>query len=210
MQRIHRSRTLAAEAGIAIGPILFVIAILAILATAIAAGSSTFASSSSQETNRTNAASMIQIGQNLKMGVDRIVALGTGITSVDINASNTSANNALFSPLGGGLIPPSTALASTPASDAWHYVYANVATLGSSSLDRLALLKVTQGVCDQVLTQTNLGVTAANLTNIANLHTNVAADGNISGSWPANQGGKMVGCVTDGTNYYFYQVLAVQ
>src|ERR1043166_909263 len=61
------------EAGIAIGPILFVVAILASLATAIAAGSSTFATNASQETNRTNAAAMISIGQNLKMGVDRIV-----------------------------------------------------------------------------------------------------------------------------------------
>lgn len=47
------------EDGIAIGPILFVVAILAILATAIAAGSSTFASNASQETNRTNSGSMI-------------------------------------------------------------------------------------------------------------------------------------------------------
>lgn len=203
-QRTHR------DAGIAIGPILFVIAILAILATAIAAGSSTFASSSSQETNRTNAASMIQIGQNLKMGVDRIVALGIGVTSVDINASNTSTNNALFSPLGGGLIPPSTALAHTPTTDAWHYIYGNVVKLGSASLDRIAFLKVTQGVCNQVLTQTNLGVTAENLTNIADLTADLANDANISGTWPNNQGGKVVGCVTDGTNYFFYQVLAVQ
>ncbi|HVY12990.1 MAG TPA: hypothetical protein VHB73_05435, partial [Alphaproteobacteria bacterium] len=94
------------ESGIAIGPILFIIAILAILATAIAAGSSTFATNSSQETNRTNASAMVQIGQNLKMGMDRLMALGTSMANIDTNASNTSANNALFSPIGGGLIPP--------------------------------------------------------------------------------------------------------
>ncbi|MBI3419578.1 MAG: hypothetical protein HY053_05555 [Proteobacteria bacterium] len=105
MQLPLRAR-LNSQAGIAIGPILFVVAILAILATAIAAGSSTFATSSSQETNRTNAAAMISIGQNLKMGVDRIVALGTALANVDINSANTTTNTALFSPVGGGLVPP--------------------------------------------------------------------------------------------------------
>jgi hypothetical protein len=67
----------ARQSGIAIGPILFIVAILAILATAIAAGSSTFATSSGQEAARTNAAALIQIGQNLKLGADRLITMGT-------------------------------------------------------------------------------------------------------------------------------------
>ncbi len=114
---------ISAESGIAIGPILFVVAILAILATAIAAGSSTFATSSGQETNRTNAASMIQIGSNLKMGVDRITSLGTPLANVVINSGNTVNAADLFSPLGGGLVSPSVALSSDPTADTWIYTW---------------------------------------------------------------------------------------
>jgi type II secretory pathway pseudopilin PulG len=196
------------NAGIAIGPILFVVAILAILATAIAAGSSTFATNASQETNRTNAGSMIQIGQNLKLGVDRIVSLGTPLANVDINAQNTSTNTSIFSPLGGGLVPPSTALASTPATDLWYYTWGAVANLGSTSLERLAVLKVNQGVCDQINTMganttTPAGVDVGAFSNTVNLT-----------AWPAALPGKMTGCLNN-TNvtipgYYFYQVLGVQ
>lgn len=200
------------EDGIAIGPILFVVAILAILATAIAAGSSTFATNASQETNRTNAGSMIQIGSNLKMGVDRIVALGTTIANVDINASNTTGNSALFSPTGGGLVPPSAALSSTPASDTWIYTWAAVPNLGGSSRERVALLKVNQGVCDQTNTQAGITYTLAGVDYGAfDNTTNLTV-----ASWPAALNGKMVGCIqNDATGsandgYFFYQVLAVQ
>lgn len=203
------SNRLNSQSGIAIGPILFVVAILAILATAIAAGSSTFATSSGQETNRVNAASLIQIGQNLKLGVDRIVALGTSIANVDINASNTTGNTAIFSPSGGGLVPPSLAL-SNSGSDAWIYTWAdatNMGTSGSTGRERLALLKVTQGVCDQVNSQAGNGSTPSaadygNFTNSVNLT-----------AWPTGLGGKMVGCFNSngGTaGYYYYQVLNIQ
>ena len=203
----------APDDGIAIGPILFVVAILAILATAIAAGSSTFASSASQETNRTNAAAMISIGQNLKMGVDRIVALGTSIANVDINTSNTTSNTALFSPVGGGLVPPARTLAATPASDNWIYTYGAISGLGTATGERLALLRVTQGVCNQInaqvgVTYTLAGVDYGIFDNTTNLTTS---------SLPAAFSGKMVGCIQEASGddatwdgYYFYQVLAVQ
>ncbi len=197
------------EAGIAIGPILFVVAILAILATAIAAGSSTFATSSGQETNRTNAASMIQIGSNLKMGVDRIVALGTPLANVVINSGNTVNAADLFSPLGGGLVSPSVALSSDPTADTWIYTWGIVTNLGTTALERIAALKVTQGVCDQVNVQAGNTATPA-----------AAALGNVNNTsnfsaWPAtNVVAKMVGCVNNNSagssGTYFYQVLGVQ
>ncbi len=205
----HSPSRMNRTAGIAIGPILFIVAILAVLATAIAAGSSTFATSSSGETNRTNAAALIQIGQNLKMGVDRIVALGTPMTSVVINASNTVNNADLFSPTGGGLVPPATTLSST-GSDAWAYGYAVVTNLGTTTNDRVAFLKVTQGVCDQINSQTG-GVATAGATRNADLGGNMEA--NITNTWPTGQAGKMVGCIvnTNGTPaHYFYQILGVQ
>lgn len=206
------------EAGIAIGPILFVVAILAILATAIAAGSSTFATNASQETNRTNAGSMVQIGQNLKLGVDRIVSLGTTLNNVDINAQNTSTNTALFSPLGGGLVPPSTALAATPASDTWIYTWGAVTNLGSSAPERIALLKVNAGVCDQIniiganITTANVsaGTPVPAAANLGAFSNTVNLDG---ANWVGTLAGKMTGCLNanGGTaGYYFYQVLGVQ
>jgi hypothetical protein len=204
------SHRLKQDCGIAIGPILFVVAILAILATAIAAGSSTFATNASQETNRTNAAALVQIGQSLKTGVDRIVALGTPVANVDINASNTSSNTALFSPLGGGLIPPSTTLAATPASDAWVYTYANWAGLGSNTEERLALLRVTTGVCNQINTQVGVVYTLAGVDYGAFDNTTNLTTTNL----PAAFNGKMTGCIQNSngsaTGTYLYQILAVQ
>ena len=197
------------QAGIAIGPILFVVAILAILATAIAAGSSSFATSSTQETSRTNAAAMITIGQTLKMGVDRIVALGTDVANVDINAANTTGDTALFSPTGGGLVSPSTALANDPTNDTWIFTWGAVTNLGTGALSRIAALKVKSGVCDQINTLAGNAATPA-----------AAALGNISNTvnfsaWPAtNVIAKMSGCVNNNsagaTGTYFYQVLSVQ
>ena len=196
------------QSGIAIGAILFIVALLAILAIAIAAGSSTFATNSSQETNRTNAAEMIQIGQNLKVGVDRIVALGTSLANVDINDANTSGNIALFSPNAGGLVPPSTTLSATPGTDTWIYTWGAVTNMGTTALERIAALRVSSGVCDQINTQA-AGVATpggADLGAIANA-TNFSA-------WPAGLAGHMVGCVNNtnatSTGTYFYQVLGVQ
>jgi len=204
------SNRLNNQAGIAIGPILFVVAILAILATAIAAGSSTFATNASQETNRTNAGSMIQIGSSLKMGVDRIVALGNPIANVDINISNTTTNNSIFSPTGGGLVPPSTALAATPGTDAWTYTWGQVNGLGTAALERIALLRVTAGVCDQVNTQAGITYTLANI----DLGNFAAANLANPANWPTPLNQKLVGCFqSNGTGVvgnYFFQVLAVQ
>jgi hypothetical protein len=196
------------RAGIAIGPILFVVAILAILATAIAAGSSTFATSTGGEAQRVNSAALIQIGQNLKIGVDRITALGTPITSVVINAVNTVNTVDLFAPTGGGLVAPSSTL-SLNGNDPWVYTYSAVTNLGTSAVERLAMLKVSQGVCAQANSQAgNTGTVAADMGN------GIDAGTNISATWPAGLEGKMTGCV-DNTNgsghtYYFYQVLGVQ
>jgi type II secretory pathway pseudopilin PulG len=201
-------RRRGSEEGVAIGPILFVVTILAILATAIAAGASSFATNASQETNRTYAASLVQMGQNIKMGVDRVVALGTPIVNVVINDADTSSNLSLFAPVGGGIVPPSRALAADPGNDTWIYTWAVVPGIGSADPDRITMLKVNVGVCDQINTQNNntgtfsadLGPTISNVTNIS--------------TWPAGLTSRMVGCVTS-TNpitqgAYFYQILSVQ
>ena len=70
------TKRMGATAGIAIGPILFIIAILAILAAAIAAGSGSFTSGTTSESAKTKASALIQIGENLKVGMDRLIMEG--------------------------------------------------------------------------------------------------------------------------------------
>ena len=202
------------QAGIAIGPILFVVAILAILATAIAAGSSTFTTNASQETNRVNATAMLQIGSTLKLGTDRVVGLGTAGTAVTTTAAATIAD--IFSITGGGLTFPSTALSSTPASDTWQYTWGPVTNVGTAAVDKLAVLKVNQGVCEQINKIVN-GPTAAPTGFAAAPATWFTGPVNLT-NWDTGTGvntldGKLAGCfqaITNSPGFYFYQVLVSQ
>ncbi len=204
---------LDSQAGIAIGPILFVVAILAILATAIAAGSSTFTTNASQETNRVNATAMLQIGSTLKLGADRVIGLGTAGTAVTTTGAATIAD--LFSITGGGLTFPSTALASTPATDAWVYTWGPVTNVGTTAVDKLAILKVNQGVCDQINKIVNGPATTTGFA--AAPATWYSGPVNLT-NWDAGTGagtldGKLAGCfqaITNSPGYYFYQVLVSQ
>jgi hypothetical protein len=63
------------NSGIAIDPILFVIAIIAVLAIAIAAGSSTFSSCSDREKAKTYSAYLINDALTIHLGVQYIQAV---------------------------------------------------------------------------------------------------------------------------------------
>src|ERR1700744_3305588 len=131
------------DAGIAIGPILFIIAILAILAAAIAAGSGSFTAGTNNESNRTKASAIIQIGENLKVGMDRMMMEnGIAFGAYTINASNTINNNDLFSPTGGGITVPSDSMSNTVGTDHWLYPPGAVPELGTNTAEQLAVLKV--------------------------------------------------------------------
>jgi hypothetical protein len=202
-----------ANAGIAIGPILFIIAILAILAAAIAAGSGSFTAGTSQESNRTKSAALIQIGENLKVGMDRMMMENNiAYGGYAINAANTINNNDLFSPTGGGITVPSDAMSNTPGTDHWYYPTGAVPGLGTANAEQLAVIKIAPGVCDEINNKANgLSNTpsGADLGDFA--ATNDVPAGNMN-SWPLS--GKPVGCVnnTNGTTNgtYFYEVLYIQ
>lgn len=223
MQGIQHSseRRFHAQAGIAIGPILFIIAILAILAAAIAAGSGNFTAGTTTESNRTKASALIQIGENLKIGTDRLIMENeVPFTSIDTNAANTSGANELFAPDGGGITAPSYSLANNPSNDGtaahgdvWYYVQGPIPALGSNTGDELiAFLSVAQGVCDEVNNKANSLVTPT-ASDLGNFQSN-AEDTAITNGWPNVLNGHTVGCVVNnqtGTNIpYFFQVLAIQ
>jgi hypothetical protein len=212
-----RTGRFAADAGIAIGPILFIIAILGILAAAIAAGSGSFTAGTSNESSSTKAAALIQIGENLRVGMDRITMEG-GITvpSVVTNVSTTNASDDLFSPSGGGIAPPSVSLANVVGTDVWEFPSAAVPGVGTTTGSIVAMLSIPQTVCDAVNSKAN-GMTNATNYNTTNFGNNVVGTANlgtlVSGtSWPANFDGKMIGCVYNASDskYWFYQVIAVQ
>jgi hypothetical protein len=203
----------AGNAGIAIGPILFIIAVLAILAAAIAAGSGSFTAGTSTESNNTKASALIQMGENLKVGMDRIMMENSvAFGSVKINVSNTVNNVDLFSPTGGGITIPSVTMANNPASDVWLYPTGAVPGMGTTAVDQLAVLKVSSGVCDSINAKANsLSATPA-VNDLGNFAATAATI--PSAAWPAALTGHPIGCVnnndTGSNGFYFYEVLAVQ
>lgn len=204
-------KRMASDSGIAIGPILFIIAILAILAAAIAAGSGGFTASTATESSRTKASALIQIGENLKVGMDRVtMENGISLGSVVINANNTVNTTDLFSPTGGGISVPSAALANAPGTDVWMYPQAPIPGLGTTAPDQLAVLSIDQGTCTEVNSKANAVATppAADLGNF--LQTTIpSSNANL---WPFT--GATVGCVQnddiDTPGYFFFQVLYIQ
>ncbi len=201
------------EAGIAVGPILFVVAILAIIATAIGASTSTFGVNASQETNRVNAMAMIHIGSTLKLGADRVIGLGAQNNQVTTTGAATQFD--IFYINGGSLTYPSVSLASNPASDTWLYTWAPVTNIGTAVVDKVAMLKINQGVCDEINKMINGPVTT---TGFAPLPSNwFTGPANMS-NWDAGVGAgtldsKRAGCfqaITNSPGYYFYQILIPQ
>jgi len=217
--RFQRSESgLSPQAGIAIGPILFIVALLAILAAAIAAGSGSFTAGTTTESNRTKSSALVQIGDNLKTGMARItIEAGYAPTAVDTNNLNTSATNALFSPTGGGIAAPSVSMANTPASDTWYYVQGPVNGFGTSAGEVFAVLCVAAGVCSEINNRAlgnPLTPAGADLGNFASLVTTTAQ---TVTNWPAsspNLAGMSTGCVNNtnagSSGTYFYQIMAIQ
>ena len=200
--------TMPTNAGIAIGPILFIIAILAILAAAIAAGSGSFTAGTSTESARTKASALIQIGENLKIGMDRVtMENGIGLSGVTIDLNSTSNNNDLFSPTGGGISAPSTAMANNPATDVWHFTQGALPGLGTTSPEEVAVLAVDTTVCDEINSRAGNGATPA-VKDLGNFTSGTFT----TSDWPFT--GKTIGCVNNNdsgsTGFYFFQVLYVQ
>lgn len=203
------------DSGIALGPILFIIAILGILATAIAAGSGSFTGNSGAEAARVNASALIQIGTLLKSGFDRMIGTGADFDTINIDPTATSNANDLFAPSGGSINIPSVTLANDPATDIWHYPFAALPQMGSNSTERMALLKVMLTVCDQINVKANaINITASNSV-LANDIGDVTA-ATLAGAinWPSALASKDSGCLknTNGATpgYFYYQVLGIR
>jgi hypothetical protein len=216
---LQRIFTKESESGIAIGAILFVVAILGVLAAAMAAGSGSFTMGSSSETNKTKAAAVIEIGQNLKMGSDRITgSVGIDLVNVTISSNNTTNQTDLFSVSGGGISPPSVTMAGNVQSDVWYYPRGAVPGLGDAAGDeQLAILNISIGVCQEINsklfgnTDIPSGAFGAAALNVANSTVHVDT---LTSAWPTILNGMLQGCVQNTSDtaggYYFYQILGIQ
>jgi hypothetical protein len=203
------------QRGIAIGPILFIVAILGVLAAAIAASSGSFSGSAQSEAARINAAALIQIGLNMKNGFSRMIGVGIDFDAVTINTSSTSSETDLFAPSGGSVNVPSVTLANNPAVDVWHFPLASVPQIGTSASDRLAVLKISPALCEQINLKANaLSIAYSNSSLAADVGDVGAASLASAAAWPIPLLGKESGCVhntnTTTAGYFYYIVLGIR
>ena len=134
--------------------------------------------------------------------MDRILLdNGVDLNNVVIGVNNTSNTTDLFSPAGGGIAVPSSSLSADAVNDIWYYPTASIPQMGTNAEDRMAVLHVTQGVCDQVNVKANAAnVEVTNYDNAAIGDPTANNDlGNllVNGGWPTVLDGKMVGCIAD-------------
>ncbi len=213
--RFRGRRGVSAEAGIALGPILFIVAILGILAAAIAASSGSFSGNNRNEAARTNASALIQIGNLLKVGFSRLIGSGIEFDSIIIDPNSTVNDTDLFSPSGGSVNVPMHTLANDPAIDIWHYPLAALPQMGTSATDRIALLKINKALCLQINIKANAISTDADDSALVADIGDVTA-GTLTGvaAWPTPLISKEMGCLKN-TNvttagYFYFQVLGVR
>ena len=74
------------QRGIAIGPILYIVAILAVLVSAIAAGAGSFSGDTSAISAKAQASAILEYANEVKFAVDRV--LGKGCTNTEISFEN--------------------------------------------------------------------------------------------------------------------------
>jgi len=200
-----------------IGPVLFILAVLAILAAALAAMRETTGRAFEGE-NRGKALALIGAGETLKLGMDR-VTLGSALRAADVDISIGAAPNQLFSPAGGGITPPSTGMANNPMADKWLYPRGTVVGLGLGANNAvLAVLPVSQGVCAQVNQKIAATAFVPEKADLGDFTAGVVSA--AYGAWPAPIASSFTGCVHNASvsvrdagptsAYFFYQVLAVE
>ena len=159
------------QAGIAIGPILFVVAILAVLVGALAAGSGGFSSSTAKDSTRTQVSALIEQGTIMKIGFDKLFGTGIQIEEMILSPAYTTANAtyALFSAQGGQLIFPVPPAPAVPATgiNTWRFVpSANLPYQGVAGGDLTAVIGVANLAYCQAINSIIFGTNATQTTTI--------------------------------------------
>ncbi len=164
------------QRGIAIGPILFVVAILAVLASAIAAGSGAFNGDTSAVSAKAQATAILEYAEQVKVGVDRVLAKGCKDTEISFenpfvtsDGGYTNANAPsdkschVFDVNGGGIVwknppdgvnKPSSEYVSEYGSSFIPYIighYASIPDIGFDIAELVLYLPITSlGLCQAI------------------------------------------------------------
>lgn len=200
------------DRGIAIGPILFIIAVLGVLAAAIAASSGSFSTSTTSTSGDIKASALIEVGQNLKIGFERISA---SVPYADIGMTGTTASTDLFSPSGGGITKPSPSIdIGTP----WYYwdVTSSELKIGSGiSPNKMAFYHVRYETCKSLNKKLRNTTTIPAVIPMSGRIEDVSPD-----AWTNELQGQLAGCFLEMIwdphdpplegDYWFYQVLGIQ
>ncbi len=206
-------------------------AILAVLVAALSAGSGGFTASTTTDTARTNAAAIIQQGQNILLGAQRILGSGTAtaeqIRAVGISTTDTSGNG-IFTAAGGGVPPQNPPAGATPAGVLWGPATAYLGGIGANGTpadvttsaaatgaDLIVGIQVTQATCQQInriLTGTAAGYwivsSAGTATQVSASRLDTTTNISNYGSLPIS--GRTQGCVANqADNFYGYFQLIV-
>ncbi len=234
-----KQRTFHHQQGIALGPILFIIAILAILAAAIAAGSGGFTASTNTESAKVMAQAIIDYGDQIQAAVN--VVLSNECTNTQVSFENPMVSgytnpNApadhschVLDPRGGGAIwkkePANTN--STGSDRCFSSIY-QLQGVGTQNFLVMYQPVNSLAVCNEI--NAILGnPTSLALHSITTTCTPYIFTGSYSpndGAFPRDGGniagftGKTAGCVggdgpgywpqNTGNNYLYYQALLIQ
>lgn len=140
------ARRIPATAGIAVGAILFVVAILAILIGAISAGTGGFGSNSASESHRTMSGTIVNQSSMMVVGFQRLITGGVEPADIIVTEQYSPANHlrALYAPSGGGMTPAQPPRDAIAAAATWRYVIdANMLGFGApGDNDVVAMLQI--------------------------------------------------------------------
>lgn len=220
--QITNNNRFATAAGIAIGPILFVVAILAVLVGAIAAGSGGFGSSTADEAARVRASTIIQQAVTIKGAFDRIIVNGSTPAQVIVSESPATPNSlvALYGTAGGGITVQNPPRDAVVAGATWRFVIdAGLSNIGAAgNNDVITLLQVSLPTCN-ALNDLIFGrgqyaappaITAPDVVAavVAAGDNPIPTSNNFTGTMPAAASGRTSACLAEGANYWYYQLLA--
>ncbi len=221
------------DGGFVVGPIVWIVGILAVLATAFAASMGSFGSQTEADTMKVVANTVIQQGSDLETALGRLMINGVDraavIVSQDLTgATTTQLNSAVYSSTGGGITPrnpPPNAVPSTTTM--WDFVLAGVVDNIGTGNNLMAVLPLKgQTVClalNSLIFGPNAAqATAATVPTLAGAPTladvtaalGVADSGNAFTAHGVTPAGSVTGrthaCVKQGSNYYYYRVLLAE
>jgi hypothetical protein len=224
------------KGGFAIGPILFIIALIAVIGAALSSGSGGFNASSGEETARVNATNIMGQGTNYKIAIDRLASNGFSVPTAPgvvsqaagatvaadgidftVDCSGTSSpadgSNCLYTTLGGAIsrqTPPAKGVpaATITATTPYQFHVVDMPGIGlAANEDLVVTVPVSQPVCEKIVTSLyGTSATVGAHGGTPAITTGAVTDFDTPAA-STSVTGRMANCVSSGTDYLFYQVL---